>query len=197
MQKGETHDIDELNLSLIKMTSYILVKKGEGFMDNATIISVLALCVSAVATILVPFIQLLIEHVNTNKQIIYQAKREALIEALNFVDDYFSYMDWTEDGNTKEIDVVEGRECNIENMTERSRNILNLLCVYSKDKKTIDLFLDLVLKQNGKKTELLVGFREACRKELRLSKMEFDKENVFIAKVSSKKLLEREKINVK
>jgi len=157
-------------------------------MDQATIISLIAICISAVSTILVPFIQLWINHKNEKMQVIYEAKREALVEALNFIDDYFSYFTWRNDGTLLEIETVKDPGCTVESMTVRSRRTLNLLCAYCGKQETIDLFLALVFRPTDRPAELFIKFREACREELGLSRVEFNKNEVFIAKVSSKKL---------
>jgi hypothetical protein len=157
-------------------------------MDQATVISLIAIGISAVSTILVPFIQLLINHKNAKKQVIYEAKREALIEALNFIDDFFSYLTWRDNVALQEIETAKDPNCTVENMTVRSRKMLNLLCAYCDEQKTIDLYLALVLRPTDKPTELFINFREACREELGLSTVEFNKNEVFIAKVSSEEL---------
>jgi hypothetical protein len=162
-------------------------------MDQTGIISVVAMCVSGIVSISVPLVQLWIGDKNAKKQLIYQAKRDAIIEALNFLDDWLSYLTWHSDGSSTEIPVEKDKICNTQNMTMRARKVLNLLCVYCDFEETVDLFSAILFHKDEKKTDLYIEFREACRKELRLSKISFNKDEVFVAKVSSGELEENKK----
>lgn len=160
-------------------------------MDQTGIISVVAIGVSAIVSILVPIIQLWVNNKNVEKQQIYQAKREAIIQALEFLDDWLSYLTW-QNGESPVETIVKDQKCNVQNMTIRARKVLNLLCVYCNYEETINLFSRILFHPEEKSADLYLKFRVSCRNELGLSIINFNENEIFIAKVSSAKLEEKE-----
>ena len=120
---------------------------------------------------------------------VQEIKRNAIIKSLNFIDDYFSWLDWTDPPQKP----VRKNLTNVE-LTEIARNCYNEL-VLSCHKETVNQFLKIIfdddnkLRQKGSSpTHEYNLFRNFARKELGLEKIELDEDKVFIAKVSTNAL---------
>lgn len=118
------------------------------------------------------------ELANTKKETLYEIKRQAILDALDFCDDYLSYLDW----NSSVTPVRKELDKNM--LTLRSREIYNRLFVTCDQSDLCRLFMQFNFGSTNK-LAIYDRFRMCCREELGLDKIISDKENVFISVIST------------
>lgn len=150
----------------------------------AGIISITVAIISACANYHLARIKTLEEIKKVQQLNVYQIRNEAILQALNFLDLYCSWLTFDER--------VPIRESTTETkLTKAARKCYNRLCITCENQPLIDAFLDCVL---GKKDtpshvmELYNTFRNEARKELGLKGLNLDMDRVFISVVSTKDL---------
>ena len=128
-------------------------------------------------------------------------KRNAILGALNFIDTYFSWLDWsnpTQTGTETTFDPAPqpARETmTIEKITTMARKCYNELSL-SCSQEIVDEFLiitfskDETLREEGScLTKEYNKFRNLARKELDLTSINFSEEKVFLARIGTSALM--------
>lgn len=121
-------------------------------------------------------------------------KRNAILEALNFIDTYFSWLDWSDGPQTpsrqpaRETMTIErltvmARKCYNELSLSCNQEIVNkfLIIIFSKDEE--------LRKRKSCPTKEYNEFRNLARKELGLTAINFSEEKVFLAHVGTVALM--------
>ncbi len=150
----------------------------------------------AVISILSTVIITVIQNKNTakayKKNSAYDIKKEAIYEALNFMDTYISWLD------INSCHVIARQETDNVELTVSARNIHNKLCLTCDNTELIDLYMNLICPDQKDDNGFPVfkyydDFRNECRKELGFSKINFSKEKSFIYTVNTRALSEKNK----
>lgn len=128
---------------------------------------------------------------------IQDIKRNAILDALNFIDTYFSWLDWSDDPSkdartTSPYPGQPAREMmTVEKTTTMARKCYNELSL-SCDQEIVDKFLIIIFSDDGQLREKgsclakeYNEFRNLARKELGLSAINLSEEKVFIACVGT------------
>ena len=113
-------------------------------------------------------------------------KRNAILEALNFIDTYFSWLDWSDGPQTPSRQPAR-ETVTIEKLTAMARKCYNELSL-SCNQEIVDKFLIIIFstdeelrKKNSCSTKEYNEFRNLARKELDLTAINFSEEKVFIS----------------
>lgn len=121
---------------------------------------------------------------------LYNTRREAILEALSFLDTYISWLDM-------EGSVIPSREETTDiRLAVQARTIHNKLCISCDDPRIVELFVDIVVP--SKETtgcypvfEKLNEFRNACRKELGYKAIDLPIDRIYLSRVSTRAINEK------
>jgi len=151
------------------------------------LISILSILVSVIIVIIQYIVSIRMHRRNNN----FDAKREAIQEALDFLDLCISFRQ--PDSAYKPISM----NITDEDLTTKARSAHNKLCVTCKNKKIIELFLAIVVpdKIPYPMYQYYDEFRNECRKELGFKKIDLPKDKIYLAIVSTKPLPNTEESN--
>lgn len=120
-----------------------------------------------------------------SRQRIFDVKKDALLSSLVFLDDYLSWLDFSVPGR-KELIAPERRAMSSLGMTVAARECYNKLCVTCDNEKLINVFLDIIFNTSDKSIcEKYNDYRQCVRRELKLKKIQFNTDRVFLSVVSS------------
>lgn len=122
----------------------------------------------------------------------YNAKKEAILEALSFLDTFISWLDM-ENGVTplrEEISEI--------SLTVKARTIHNKLCIVCGDSKIVELFVDIVCLNKKSNEDITVfekyhQFRNECRIELGYKMVDFPMDRIYLSQVSTRALSQKNK----
>jgi len=115
-----------------------------------------------------------------NKEI-YLIKKEAILQSLEFLDDYLSTIKWT--------NVEQESSCKVkEDLTFQARNCLNKLILTCKNQEIFETFMKILYPQcfnNINIVQEYERFKYVCRQELGKKKKIIwpNKDLIFIAKI--------------
>jgi hypothetical protein len=158
-------------------------------MDQNTLLNIIIPTVSNIAvSIFSIWLTYFLANRKTKKEERYQKETDVILKALNFIDKYCSWLTWfNEDGSP--LSTVRNEEDTIIDMTEKAREINNLLILYCKDSQIVNLFYSIVLGEGNKKMDYLYSFRNCCRKELGFKEnIDYSKSIIYIGSVSTEEL---------
>lgn len=118
---------------------------------------------------------------------IYRTKKEAILEALSFLDTYISWLDVIGYGAPLR------EETNDVMLTAKARTIHNKLCISCDNAEIVKLFVDIVLPAETNKEgypvfEKYNEFRNACRKELGYKTVGLPMDKIYLSQVSTSAL---------
>ena len=145
------------------------------------VISILSIIVSVIIVI-IQYATSTRAHRNNNN---FDEKREAIQEALDFLDLFISNV------KTDSIFQAISEPITDAELTKAARRVHNKLCVTCKNKKIVNLFLEIVVPDKVPYNifEYYDKFRNECRRELEFKKIVLPKDKIFIAVVSTKPLV--------
>lgn len=120
------------------------------------------------------------QHQNEN---IYNIKKDTILESLDFLDDYLSWLSY-------ETNIIPIRnDINESKLTLKARKCYNKLVLTCETKELPEIFLKIIFDDTLNKMELYNRYRNLSRHEMGLEMdLELDKESVFISKVSTNDL---------
>lgn len=170
MQEILVH-IDENKISFVDYLPYI--------------ISIL----SVISTLIITIIQSRHNYKLHKRNSSFDIKKDAIFEALNFLDTYISWLDI----NNGVIPVR--KYIDKTNLTIQARQIHNKLCITCKNKKIAESFVymicpDLKEGENFPVFEKYDEFRNECRKELGIDTIKFSTDKGYIYRVNTRALEE-------
>lgn len=144
---------------------------------------------SVITTLIITVLQIINSARAYKKNSAYDVKKEAIYEALNFLDTYISWLDINSCSS-----ITRQETDNIE-LTVSARNIHNKLCLTCDNEKLIDLYMDLICPPSNDEGgfpvfEYYDKFRNECRKELGFGKIKFSKDKSFIFTINTRALAE-------
>ena len=118
---------------------------------------------------------------------IYRTKKEAILEALSFLDTYISWLDVI--GCAASL----REETNDVTLTIKARTIHNKLCISCDNVEIVKLFVEIVVATGTNKEgepifERYKEFRNACRKELGYKPVDLPIEKIYLSQVSTRAL---------
>jgi len=169
-------------------------------MDNssyliiATISAFFTVCLNAIVSYVIEKVKIKahkegdkdLVRISEDSRHIQDIKRNAILDALNFIDTYFSWLDWS---NTPRQPARE--TMTIEKLTTMARKCYNELSL-SCNQKIVDKFLIIVfskdeeLRQNNScPTKEYNEFRNLAREELDLTAINLSEEKAFVACVGT------------
>ena len=130
------------------------------------------------------------EELNAYKsRTMYDLKKEAILSALAVIDTYLSWLTFS---NSQEKSI---RETTTPlQLTLETRKCFNNLSLTCKSEKLINLFSDTLFKEDGNALKYYEDFRNEARKELELNEISFNKEIIFLSRVTTLDLHEATKI---
>ena len=117
---------------------------------------------------------------------IYEIRKKVIFRALTFFDDYISWL--TVDGEKP----IRKQDCSTHKFTVEAREIYNELCVTVENQELINSFNKMVCTMTKLEISEIEKFRKEARKELGLSEIDFPENTVFICRVSTDDLGEKE-----
>ena len=118
---------------------------------------------------------------------IFDIKKDALLAALAVLDDYLSWLDFS-DSNGNQSPKPMRRDITSQELTIRARECYNKLCVTCDRSELLSSFLEIIFGGRGNVCEVYNRFRSAARKELGLSNFQFDSDRIFLSIVSTSNL---------
>lgn len=159
------------------------------------LIAVIPALVTAIITYFVAIKQNKNEAIKVEKQVennlleykskeLLEIKKNAIFNSLSLIDIYISWMT-IDDGKQ----VAERKDVTKNELTEMGRKCYNELCLTCNNEELINLFLGIMF---GDKSNIFVAYskyRNAARKELELREIGFDKDKVFIGRLSTPNML--------
>ncbi len=131
--------------------------------------------------------QNLVEH---KRKELLEIKKTAILNSLSLIDQFFSWST-IDDGKI----VPARRNITVLDLTESGRKCLNELCLTCDSKELIDLFFELITKEDRNPFVVYSEFRKAARKELGLKEIDFDLNNIFIGRLATPDLAKKEKMD--
>lgn len=115
---------------------------------------------------------------------IYLKRQEVVHDALNFVDNYLSWLKFYTDNKLDPI-AIRDLSYNTSKMTIEARKIYNTLVCYCKNQEVVEMFLAIVFDECNT-IENFYKFRNLCREELGLNAInKLNKERIFLSRVST------------
>lgn len=154
---------------------------GNQCFDMNALIAVLGVVLSAI-------VSYAIATYGYSRQRIFDVKKDALLSSLVFLDDYLSWLDFSVP-ECNALITPERRVVSSLEMTIAARECYNKLCVTCDNQKLIASFLDIVFASDGNLIcEKYNRYRQYVRQELKLKKMNFSSDRVFLAVVGTKAL---------
>lgn len=126
------------------------------------------------------------------KNQIFDIKKDALLSALAVLDDYLSWLDFSQSDGTQTPSPMR-RDITPLELTVRARESYNKMCVTCDNSTLLSSFLEIIFGEKGNVCEEYNKFRAAARKELGLSGFEFDSDRVFLSLVSTSNLSNTDK----
>ena len=142
------------------------------------IVSALLAVSSAAVSIWIARMQCKNEINNYRKQNLYDLKREAILDALSLINDYYSWL-------TYEHMPIRKKEISPESLTFEARVCYERLCLSVENPSLLNSFLEVIFTKSDQPLALINGFRNEARKELGLNKIELDSDRIFISKLST------------
>lgn len=122
---------------------------------------------------------------------VYSIKKDALLESLDFCDKYLSWLRFANDNGESSPIPVRDEGITTQNLTLEGRAIYNKLCVTCENEETINCFNELIYgSTNWSKS--YQRYRNAVRKELGIDQIEMNPSKVFINRISTMDLLEKD-----
>lgn len=113
-----------------------------------------------------------------------EIKKNAIFNSLSLIDIYISWIT-IDDGK----EVAERKDITKKELTEMGRKCYNELCLTCNNEELINLFLEIMFDDKSNIFVAYSKYRNAARKELGLNEIDFDKDNVFIGRLSTKNML--------
>jgi len=115
----------------------------------------------------------------------FDVKKEAILEAMNFIDTYISFLDF-ESG----VVPVRDEKTTEQSLTIHGRTVYNKLCLTCDNKTIIDTYLNIILPKKSPSPvfDLYNTFRNECRKELGFSEIDLPKDEIYISRVTTREL---------
>ena len=149
--------------------------------------------ISITSTMVITYIQYKTSVETHRKNSNFDAKKEAIEEALDFLDICISYRKTDSLYQSLNIPMSDAE------LTERGRRVHNKLCLTCENKDIVDCFMKIVAPDEEKYPlfEYYDKFRNMCRKELGFTEIDLPKDKIYLAVVSTKSLPNREKQNLK
>lgn len=147
---------------------------------------------AVIASMVVVIIQYRKGIVLHQKAELYNTKKEAILEALAFLNTFISWLN-IDSGVTpsrEETDAIE--------LTVQARTIHNKLCISCDDPKLVELFVDLVVPNVGLDEgypvfEKLDMFRNMCREELGYKPVNLPADRAYLTVVSTRAINNKHK----
>ncbi len=116
------------------------------------------------------------------KSDVYMIKKEAILDALKFIDTYLSWQDY---GNG----VTSVREnTSVAFLTLTARECYNKLCLTCNSEHILMCFNKILFDEQIKPMEAYSEFRNAARSELGLEEVNFDPEKTFYSRIGTEAL---------
>ena len=107
----------------------------------------------------------------------FEMKRAVLLEALEFLNDYISWLT---------IDPVPDRKYYWpKELTLAARPIYEKLCLCVEYPAILQIFLDIIFGESVNAFASLNEFRMEARKELHLKSIDFDENRIFLSRIST------------
>ena len=147
---------------------------------------------SILSTLVITIIQFSHNYKLHKKNTSFDIKKEAILEALDFLDTYISWLDM-------DSEVAPVREhTNTTQLTIKSRKIYNKLCITCNNKKVIESFMNMICPDLKDEEKFYVfkkydEFRNECRKELGIDTIKLPKEKGYVNYVNTRALNEYSK----
>lgn len=107
----------------------------------------------------------------------FEMKRKVLLEALDFLNDYISWL--------KILPIPDRKDLSHKELTFLGRSIYEKLCLFAQSPVILQIFLDILF---GKTVNVFVSlneFRIEARKELHLKPIAFDENRSFLSSIST------------
>lgn len=174
-------------------------------MSETILVCIINSVVTVVIGVLSVLVSIKISNNTTKKEIrhfkeqeTYRIKEDAIYETLQFFDDYISWL--TREKNT--IQPIRN-DVSAKDLTIKARTCYNKLCTTCDNESLIEYFnkmvfgcddpeIDEVDDDDNNVYSLLNKFRNSAREELGLRKIELNRKRVFIIRVSTEELNEKE-----
>ena len=116
-------------------------------------------------------------------QLVYEIKKEAIFESLTVIDLYLSWLNYGDNSHIPCRESTTPLE-----ITVKGRACFNQLCVTCESEKLINLFGEILFKSHSDVLKYYSEYRNEARKELGISKINFDEDVVFLSKISTSDL---------
>ena len=115
---------------------------------------------------------------------IYLRRQEVIHDALNFLDNYLSWLTFYTNNKPDPI-AIRNLNYNTTKITIEAREVYNTLICYCRNQEIVDMFLAIVFG-DGNAMENYYKFRNLCRKELGLKEINsLSKERIFLSQIST------------
>ena len=119
---------------------------------------------------------------------IYLKRQEVIRDALNFLDNYLSWLTFYTNNKPDPI-AIRDLNYNTTRITTEAREVYNTLICYCKNQEIVDVFLAIVFG-DGSAMENYYKFRNLCRKELGLKEINsLSKGRIFLSQISTDDLV--------
>ena len=145
-------------------------------------------CIPFVITIVGAIITYLFSIGEFKRKEVYKIKEAVILQSLNYIDDYISWLTIDDGKNLSERKMVENPE-----FTIKGREIYNELCVTCKNRKLILSFSEILFDKNKNIFVEFIEYRKLARKELGLKKIKFDVNTVHLARIATNNMNNKQK----
>ena len=117
------------------------------------------------------------------KQLVYDVKKEAILESLTVIDVYLSWLNYDDNSHIPCRESTTPLE-----ITIKARHCFNNLCVTCERERLINLFAEIFFKKRSDVLHYYVEYRNEAREELGINKISFNEEVIFLSKISTNDL---------
>ena len=148
---------------------------------------IITLCLGIGNLVVSIFVVVLSATLFNKREKIYLKRQEVIHDALNFLDNYLSWLTFYTNNKPYPIPVRD-MNYNTTRITTEAREVYNTLICYCRNQEIVNVFLAIVFG-DGNTIEDYYKFRNLCRKELGLKEINsLSKERIFLSQISTNDL---------
>ena len=113
----------------------------------------------------------------------YEVKKDAIFESLQLIDSYLSWLDF-------ESGIIPERDLNLTalELTKKARTVYNQLIVTCTNGELPKIFIKIISGNDTEKICIYRKYRNMCRIELGLDKIDMSEKDIFISIISTRAL---------